>query len=128
MHPFPPLCIASTDRLIQARCIRGCHVFYPLRLAVVFFFFFFCCCCCCVVFAVFFVFFVFVFFDSKFSKVEFLSLTSETHDHLFSAERRQAPKQNSTLSVCGICASKRSFLLATKVVSKYHRMYHVNPV
>ena len=49
----------------SSRCTRGCHVFYHLKLAVFLLFFF--------------VFFLIdLFTDSKFSDVEFLSLTSET--------------------------------------------------
>ena len=100
----------------SSRCTRGCHVFYPLRLAGVFF----------VVFWGGFLIDLFLrlkFFGYRIFVTDFRDARSP-----FSAERRQAAKQNSSLSVCEICASKRLFLLATKIISKYHRMYHVNPV
>ena len=92
-----PLCIEyclyrPTDSL---RCTSGYHVFYPLRRAV----------------------FLFLFFggregrfsllffspDSKFFGYGTLVTDFRDSRSLFSAERRQSPKQNSTLSVCEIC-------------------------
>ena len=113
------MCIASTDR----RCTRGCHVSYPLRLTFLCLFFF----------CVFFFFFVAFFIIDHFFRFKIFGYRIFVTDFrdarsLFSAERRQTPKQNSTLSVCEICTSKQLFLLATKIVSKYHRICHVNPV
>ena len=95
----------------SSRCTRGCHVFYPLRLAVFFLVFFF----------KLIYFFRFKIFGCRIFVTDFRDARLP-----FSAERRQALKQNSTLFVCEICASKWLFLLATKIVSKYHRIYHVN--
>ena len=58
-------------------------------------------------------FFRFKIFGCRFFVIDFRDARSP-----FSAERRRAPKQNSTLSVCEACTSKRLFLLGIKTVSK----------
>ena len=91
MHPFPHCVLPlPTDRFIENAC-AGFMIFHHLRLAIDLFL---------------------LSPISKFSDAECLSLCSETHTHCFSAERRQTPKQNSTLSVCEIlvCASKWSLV------------------
>ena len=88
MHPFPHCVLPSPpDWFIEMQTQVSCLLSSETVIFFFFFFFFFCCCC----FFLSFFFSVDLFSDSKFSDVDFRDARSA-----FSAERRQAPKQNCT--------------------------------